>query len=76
MNISSGPSSENSIDEIDLMVSQNISNLENLGEDENIEIHDDEIEDEASPGVSISSRYKKARRSERHGNVSKLSMAV
>ncbi|XP_039134178.1 uncharacterized protein LOC120271561 [Dioscorea cayenensis subsp. rotundata] len=42
-------SSGNTIDEIDLLVSQNTVNLENLGESPNTHEHDNEGQDEASP---------------------------
>ena len=53
VNVSGGPFLGNTINEIDLMVSQNTANLENLKENENIKIHDDEIEEEAPPKLQF-----------------------
>ncbi|KAH7688911.1 Cytochrome c/b562 domain-containing protein [Dioscorea alata] len=75
MNLSGG-SSTGAIDDIDFMVSQNTTNLENLGDNEDIEIQDDELGDEASPEVPSSSRSKKVRRSYSCDDDSKFSTAV
>ncbi|KAH7690269.1 Cytochrome c/b562 domain-containing protein [Dioscorea alata] len=75
MNLSGG-SSTGAIDDIDFMVSQSTANLENLGNNENIEIQDDDLGDEASPEVPSSSRSKKVRRSYSRDDDSKFSTAV
>ena len=75
----------NTIDEIDLMVSRNIINLKNLGENENIDIRDNENENEASPmainkqlpfDTPSSSRSKKVKRYDGHDFINKLFIVV
>ena len=39
---------ENTIDEIDFMVTKNMENLKNSSENENMDVYDNEVEDEAS----------------------------
>ncbi|KAH7672088.1 hypothetical protein IHE45_09G030500 [Dioscorea alata] len=78
--------SANTIDEIDLLVSQNTVNLENLGENPNTGVHDDEGEDEASPMATnqqsqteapSSSRPKKSKRMNNDDdNCDKISTAI
>ena len=59
------------------MISQNTTNFEDLGETENIDIDDDEVEgEEASPKVPSFCKSKKVRRSDSRVNNSKLSMAI
>ena len=40
---------QNTIDEIVFMVTQNMVNLENLSENKNVDVHQNEVGDEASP---------------------------
>ncbi|XP_039123465.1 uncharacterized protein LOC120260088 [Dioscorea cayenensis subsp. rotundata] len=59
-------SSENTIDEIDLLVSQNTVNLENLGENSNTVVQESEGEDEASPMATNQQSQTQAPSSSRH----------
>ncbi|XP_039141198.1 uncharacterized protein LOC120278473 [Dioscorea cayenensis subsp. rotundata] len=59
-------SSGNTIDEIDLLVSQNTVNLENLGESPNTHEHDNEGQDEASPMATNQQSQTQAPSSSRH----------
>ncbi|KAH7679457.1 Cytochrome c/b562 domain-containing protein [Dioscorea alata] len=69
-NRSGGPHSGNTIDDIDFTVSQNTTNLENLGE------NDIEFAEEASPEAPRSSKSKKAKRSDGRDDVTVLSTGM
>ena len=75
----------NTTDEIDLTVSQNTIKSENLGENENVDIHDSENEDEATTMATNQqsqfdapsfSRSMKVRGFDGHDNINKLYMAL
>ena len=76
---------QNTIDETDFMVTHNMTNLENLSDNENADVHHNEVEDEASLTPSSqqsrfeaqsTSKPKKVKGSDINDNPNKLSIAI
>ena len=69
-------SSKNTIYEIDLIVSQNTTNLENLGENENIDVHDDDVKIEAPIKAPSFSKSKIVKRSNNCDDINKFAFQL